>query len=232
MFRALLILLLSSLLFFSCSKPKTVKPIIVDGDTGGRTEHFKFTVKTLERLGVSAIIIEDKVGAKRNSLFGTDVLQEQSSISNFTEKIKQGKRSQITDDFMIIARIESLILKKGIDDSIERAEAYLNAGADGIMIHSKEKDGNEIKKFCSAFKNLKKQAPLVVVPTTYAHITETEFQKMGVNVVIYANHLIRSAYPSMVNVAKSILLNNRSFEASKKYCMPIKDIIRMIPEDY
>ena len=208
----------------------TTKPIIVDGDTGGRIDHFKFRVKTLERLGVSAIIIEDKIGDKRNSLFGTTVAQEQDTIEHFSQKIHQGKRSQVTEDFMIIARVESLILQKGMDDALKRAESYIDAGADGIMIHSKEKDGQEIVEFCGKFKKFEKRVPLIVVPSTYAHMNESDLEKLGVNVVIYANHLLRSAYPAMVDTAKSILQNSRSKEASDKYCMSIKDIISLIPE--
>jgi len=210
----------------------TTKPIIVDGDTGGKIEHFKFRVKTLERLGVSAIIIEDKVGSKRNSLFGMDVEQHQDTIENFSNKITEGKKSLVTEDFMIIARIESLILKNGIDDALQRAKAYIEAGADGIMIHSKEKDGKEIIEFCNKYKIFENRVPLVVVPSTYAHMTEKDLQKLGINVVIYANHLIRSAYPAMVTTAENILENSRSEEASKKYCMPIKEILTLIPEDY
>ena len=210
----------------------TTKPIIVDGDTGGKIEHFKFRVKTLERLGVSAIIIEDKVGEKRNSLFGTTVPQTQDSIKNFSSKISEGKKSQVTSDFMIIARVESLILKQGINDALKRAKAYIKAGADGIMIHSKEKDGKEIIQFCNKYNHFIKRVPLVVVPSTYAHMNEKELMDLGINVVIYANHLIRSAYPSMVATAKSILQNTRSKEASKKYCMSIKEILTLIPEDY
>ncbi|SHH90883.1 phosphoenolpyruvate mutase [Clostridium collagenovorans DSM 3089] len=207
----------------------TTKPIILDGDTGGKIEHFIYTVKTLERLGISAIIIEDKVGLKKNSLFGTDVSQTQDSIEHFCEKIKAGKRARVTNDFMIIARIESLILKAGMDDAIERAKAYVEAGADGIMIHSKEKDGSEILEFCNRFKKLEKRVPLIVVPTSYNHITETELMEYGVNVVIHANHLIRSAYPAMKKTAESILLNERSKEASEEFCMPIKEILTLIP---
>jgi len=207
----------------------TTKPMIVDGDTGGRIEHFKFRVKTLERLGVSAIIIEDKIGDKRNSLFGTTVPQEQDSIEHFSQKISEGKNSQVTEDFMIIARVESLILQKGMDDALLRTKAYIKAGADGIMIHSKNKDGKEIIEFCNHFKNFVKRVPLIVVPSTYAHKTENELQDLGVNVVIYANHLLRSAYPAMVNTAKSLLENSRGLEASNDYCMSIKEIITLIP---
>jgi phosphoenolpyruvate mutase len=208
----------------------TTKPIIVDGDTGGRLDHFKFRVKTLERLGVSAIIIEDKVGDKRNSLFGTTVPQQQDSIEHFSQKIHEGKQSQITEDFMIIARVESLILKKGMADALKRAEAYIAAGADGIMIHSKEKDGKEIIEFCENFQKFEMKVPLIVVPSTYSHMTESELQDLGISVIIYANHLLRSAYPSMINAAQSILENSRSQEASDEYCMSIKDIITLIPE--
>jgi len=207
----------------------TTKPIIVDGDTGGKTEHFKYNIRTLERLGVSAIIIEDKIGEKRNSLFGTDVFQEQDSIENFCDKIIQGNRSLVTDDFMIIARIESLILKKGMSDALNRAEAYMDAGANGIMIHSKEKDGKEIIEFCEKYNIIKNRVPLIVVPSTFSHLTETEFDKLGVDIVIYGNHLIRSAYPAMLETAKSILNSERCQEASKKYCMPIKEILTLIP---
>jgi phosphoenolpyruvate phosphomutase len=208
----------------------TTKPIIVDGDTGGRIDHFKFRVKTLERLGVSAIIIEDKVGDKRNSLFGTTVPQQQDSIEHFSQKIHEGKRSQVTEDFMIIARVESLILQKGMKDALKRAAAYISAGADGIMIHSKEKDGKEIIEFCEKFEEFEMKVPLIVVPSTYSHMTESELQDLGISVIIYANHLLRSAYPSMINAAQSILENARSQEASDKYCMSIKDIITLIPE--
>ena len=206
----------------------TTKPIIYDGDTGGIPEHFTFTVKTLERLGVSAIIIEDKIGLKKNSLFGTDVAQTQDTIENFSHKISEGKRAQITDGFMIIARIESLILKNGVDDAIKRAKAYIEAGADGIMIHSKEKDGKEILEFCERYAKFPNRMPLVAVPSTYNHMYEKELMDAGVNVVIYANHLLRSAYPAMVDVAKSILTNERSFEANDS-CMSIKEILHLIP---
>ena len=210
----------------------TTKPIIVDGDTGGKIEHFRFKVRTLERLGVSAIIIEDKIGLKRNSLFGNEVFQEQDTIENFCEKIREGNRVLVTEDFMIIARVESLILRKGMDDAIARAKAYIDAGANGIMIHSKDKDGKEIIEFCNKFKKFENQVPLVVVPSTFDHISEKELEKLGVNMVIYGNHLLRSAYPSMVKTAESILKHGRCMEASKEYCMPIKEILTLISEEY
>ena len=206
----------------------TTKPVIYDGDTGGKIEHFVFTVRTLERLGVSAVIIEDKVGLKKNSLFGTDVIQTQDTIEGFCEKIKAGKRAQIANDFMIIARCESLIAGKQMEDALERCFAYVEAGADGIMIHSKDKSGDDIKEFCQKFREKHSSVPIVVVPTTYNHITEEELQSWGVNVVIYANHMLRSAYPAMVNTAKSILTNHRSYEANDM-CMSIKDILELIP---
>jgi len=208
----------------------TTKPIIVDGDSGGRVEHFKFHVKSLERLGVSAVIIEDKIGSKKNSLFGTSVDQSQDSIENFCNKISEGKKSQQSSDFMIIARVESLILKKGMDDALNRSKKYIAAGADGIMIHSKEPDGKEIIEFCENYNSFDTRVPLVVVPSTYSQITEKTLQDNGVNIVIYANQLIRSAYPAMVKTAKSILIHNRAKEASKKHCMSIKEIITLIPE--
>lgn len=206
----------------------TSKPIIFDGDTGGKTEHFVFTIRTLERLGVSAIIVEDKVGLKKNSLFGTEVKQEQTTIEDFSEKIKAGKRAQVTDDFMVIARVESLILKQGMDDAINRASAYIAAGADGIMIHSKEKDTSEIFEFCRIYKSFDVKVPLVVVPTSYSEVYETELIAAGVNVVIYANHLLRSAYPAMVKVARMILEQGRSYE-TEECLMPIGEILDLIP---
>ncbi len=206
----------------------TTKPIIYDGDTGGKVEHFVFTVRTLERHGVSAVIIEDKTGLKKNSLFGTSVAQTQDTIEDFSAKIKAGKLAQVTEDFMIIARVESLILGRTIEEALERAHAYVKAGADGVMIHSKEKTGDDIKEFCERFRADNKNTPLVVVPSTFNHITEEEFGKMGVNVVIYANHMLRASYPAMMDVAKSILVNGRSSDANDK-CMPIKEILELIP---
>lgn len=208
----------------------TTKPIIFDGDTGGIPEHFVFTVKALERIGVSAVIIEDKMGLKKNSLFGTDVAQVQDSIENFSYKILKGKRAQVTENFMIIARVESLILKQGLDDALKRASAYIEAGADGIMIHSKEKEANEILEFCREYNKFPKRVPLVVVPSTYNYIYEKELIEAGVNVVIYANHLLRSAYPAMIKTAKSILENERSYECNDD-CMPIKEILNLISTD-
>jgi phosphoenolpyruvate phosphomutase len=206
----------------------TTKPVIFDGDTGGKTEHFVFTVRTLERLGISAIIIEDKTGLKKNSLLGTDATQIQDSVENFCYKIGEGKRAQITPDFMIIARCESLIAGKSVDDAIERCLVYVKAGADGIMIHSKKKTGEDIKEFCQRFRKQEPSIPIVVVPTTYNHVTEDELASWGVNVVIYANHLLRAAYPAMVKCAESILTHGRSLEAND-ICMPIKDILELIP---
>lgn len=207
----------------------TTKPIIYDGDSGGLAEHFIFMVRTLERLGVSAVIIEDKVGLKKNSLFGTEGGQCQDSIEHFSNKIDCGKRARITSDFMIIARIESLIMKAGQKDAIERAKAYINAGADGIMIHSRENNPDEIFQFCERYAKLKKTAPLVVAPSTYSQVTEEQLADFGVNIAIYANHLLRSAYPAMANCAKLILASGRAKEADE-FCMPIKDIITLIPE--
>ena len=206
----------------------TSKPIIYDGDTGGKIDHFVFTVRTLERHGISAVIIEDKIGLKKNSLLGNDVPQIQDSIDNFSKKISEGKKSQITDDFMIIARVESFILGKSIDDALERSFAYINAGADGIMIHSKNKSGKDIIEFCKIFREKNQLIPIIVVPTTYNHIKEKKFEEIGVNIVIYANHLLRSSYPAMLNVAKSILMNGRSYEVDEE-CLSIKDILKLIP---
>jgi phosphoenolpyruvate phosphomutase len=207
----------------------TTKPIIFDGDTGGLTEHFVYTVRSLERMGVSAIIIEDKTGLKKNSLFGNEVVQTQDSIEHFCEKIATGKKVQLTDDFMIIARIESLILDKGMNDALNRARAYVRAGADGIMIHSRKKDPTEIVEFCKLFRKEDKITPIVVVPSSFNSITESELAAVGVNIVIYANQLTRSAFPAMEQTAKDILKYHRAQEVDARL-MPIKDIISLIEE--
>lgn len=207
----------------------TTKPVIYDGDTGGKLEHFVFTVRTLERLGISAVIIEDKVGLKQNSLFGTDAIQTQDTIEGFCSKIRAGKDAQITRDFMIISRCESLIAGKPIEDALERCYAYVAAGADGIMIHSKNKSGEDIKEFCLRFREKDPHTPIVAVPTTYNQFTEEELAEWGINIVIYANHMLRAAYPAMVKCAERILETSRSLEASDEYCMPIKQILNLIP---
>jgi phosphoenolpyruvate mutase len=207
----------------------TTKPIIFDGDTGGLTEHFVYTVRTLEKMGVSAIIIEDKTGLKKNSLFGTEVQQTQDTIENFSAKISAGKQAQLTDDFMIIARIESLILEQGMEDALKRAEAFVNAGADGIMIHSRRKEPDEILEFCDKFRIKDKKTPIVVVPSSFNTITEEELAAHGVNIVIYANQLTRSAFPAMQKTAEDILKYHRAKEVDDRL-MSIKQIITLIDE--
>ena len=207
----------------------TTKPIILDGDTGGLVEHFVYNVRTLERMGVSAVIIEDKTGLKKNSLFGTEVEQTQDSIENFCEKIRMGKKALRTEEFMIIARIESLILERGMEDALNRARAYVKAGADGIMIHSRRKSPDEILEFCQKFREEDGKTPIVVVPTSFNSITEEELARAGVNIVIYANQLTRSAFPAMQSTAEEILKNHRALEADSRL-MPFKDIIRLIDE--
>lgn len=207
----------------------STKPIIVDGDTGGRIEHFKYTVKTLERAGVSAVIIEDKTGLKQNSLFGTDAVQVLDDPRAFAEKINAGKRAQVTRDFMIIARLESLIAGVGIDDALERAKVYLEAGADGIMIHSRHSDGEEIRAFMRRFREYSADIPVVMVPTSYNHLYEQELNEIGANVIIHANHLLRSAYPAMLDTAQRILDAGRSKEVDDQI-MSIKEVLRLIPE--
>ena len=209
----------------------TTKPMILDGDTGGLTERFVYIVRTLERIGVSAVIIEDKTGLKRNSLFGVEADQQQDSIANFCHKIRAGKRALKTREFMIIARIESLILEQGMTDALERAFAYTEAGASGVMIHSRRKEPDEIFEFCRRFREKNRHTVLVVVPTSFNTITEDEWKQRGVNVVIYANHLIRSGYPAMRQTAETILRCRRAKEADERFCMPIKDILTLIPEE-
>lgn len=209
----------------------TTKPIIMDADTGGLTEHFVYNIQTMERMGVSAAIIEDKTGLKKNSLFGTEVDQTQDTIENFCHKISAGKAALKTKDFLLIARIESLILEKGMEDALTRAFAYVKAGASGIMIHSRQESPAEIFEFCEKFRSVDKITPLVVVPTSFNTVTEEEFAARGVNMVIYANQLTRSGFPAMQKVAHTILTNRRAKEADD-LCMSIKDVLTLIPEDY
>ena len=206
----------------------TTKPIIFDGDTGGKTEHFVYTVRSLERLGVSMVIIEDKTGLKKNSLFGTEVMQTQDSIENFCAKIQAGKRAQRTKEFMICARIESLILEKGLDDALERAFAFAEAGADAIMIHSRKKDPSEIQAFIEGFRAKDATTPIVLVPTSFNSVTEEEWKERGANIIIYANQLMRAEVPAMQKAAETILKYHRAEECDAML-MPFKDIIRMIP---
>ncbi len=208
----------------------TTKPIIFDGDTGGKTEHFVYTVRSLERLGVSMVIIEDKTGLKKNSLFGTEVVQTQDSIENFSAKIRAGKKAQRTQEFMICARIESLILEQGMDDALNRAFAFVEAGADAIMIHSRKKDPSEIQEFIEKFRANDKTTPIVLVPTSFNSVTEEEWKERGANIIIYANQLMRAEVPAMQKAAKMILENHRAEECDAML-MPFKDIIRLIPAE-
>ena len=208
----------------------TTKPIILDGDTGGLTEHFVFNLRTLERLGVSAVVIEDKTGLKKNSLFGASAQQRQAPVEEFCEKLRAGKNAQKTKDFMIFARCESLILNRGMDDALERCRAYVEAGADGVMIHSCQKEPDEILAFLRLFRQTDKATPIILVPTTYNAATESELAAAGASIVIHANHLLRSAFPAMVKTAETILKTGRSKEADA-YCMPIKQILTLIPTE-
>ena len=208
----------------------TTKPIIFDGDTGGLTEHFVYTVRSLERMGVSMIIIEDKTGLKKNSLFGTQVPQTQDTVSHFCEKIRAGKAAQKSRDFMICARIESLILEAGMDDALLRARAYVAAGADAIMIHSRRKEPDEILAFLKAFRETDAATPVVLVPSSYSSVTEETLRDAGANIVIYANQLTRTGFPAMQRAARSILEHHRAQECDAE-CMSIQEIITLIPED-
>jgi phosphoenolpyruvate mutase len=206
----------------------TTKPLIFDGDTGGQAAHFSLNVKSMERLGISAVIIEDKTGLKKNSLLGNEVQQTQDSIEEFSEKLLAGRRARISDDFMILARVESLILEKGLDDALTRAAAYLGAGADGIMIHSRQKTSDEVVEFAAHFRRDFPDTPLVCVPTSYNQTTEDQLAASGFNIVIYANHLLRSAYPAMYETAKDILRHGRSAEADRRL-LSIDRILELIP---
>ena len=206
----------------------TTKPLIIDGDTGGKIEHFELNIKSMERLGVSAVIIEDKKGLKKNSLFGNEVKQEQEDKDYFAKKIKAGRSARVSEDFMVIARIESLILEKGLEDAMERANSYVEAGADGIMIHSRQEVPDEIFNFSKEFRKDHKSVPLICVPSTYNKVKENELIDNGFNVVIYANQMLRAAYPAMYKVAESILKNGRSFEVDNEL-IKIKEILELIP---
>lgn len=208
----------------------TTKPIIFDADTGGRVEHFVYNIRTLERIGVSAVIIEDKKGLKKNSLFGMQAQQVQEEIPVFCEKIAAAKNVVVSSDFMLIARIESLILQQGEADALKRAKEYVKAGADAIMIHSCQKSPEEIFSFCKEFRKEDELTPIVVVPTSYSGVTEEELASHGVNIVIYANQLTRAAVPAMLATAESILTNHCA-KAAEEFLMPYQEIIRLIPEE-
>ena len=206
----------------------TSKPMIMDIDTGGKLEHLKMRINSIEKLGISAVIMEDKTGSKKNSLFEDTSNQIQEDVDIFSNKINFIKKNQMTNDFMVFARIESFILNKNLDDAMKRAKKYVKAGVDGIMIHSKLKDPKEIFKFAKAFRKFNKKIPLVSVPSTYNHVTEKELIINGFNIVIYANQLLRASYYSMSEVAKEILTNSRAKESEKKL-ISIKEIVNLIP---
>ena len=207
----------------------TTKPIIYDAGTGGQNEHFNFTVRTLERLGVSAVIIEDKTGLNKNSSLGIDVQQERDTIENFCKKIKSGKSAQVTDDFMIISGIESLILNSSLNDTLKRTEAYIEAGTDGIMIHICQNDHAEIFEFCERYSSFERKVALIAVPSIYNQVTADELYHHGFNIVIYANHLLRAAYPAMISTAHSILSHGRAFETDTN--LPsIQKVLELIPK--
>ena len=206
----------------------TTKPMIFDGDTGGRLEHVPFTVRSLERLGVSAMVIEDKEGLKRNSLFGTQASQVQADPRDFGLKIRAAKKAQVTEDFMVCARIESLILEQGMEDAIARAKIYTESGADAVLIHSKSATPDEVLTFSREFSSYSPSTPIIVVPSTYNSVTEDQLREAGVKIVIYANHMLRAAYPNMSRVARQILVNGRSFE-SEGLLESINSIITLVP---
>jgi len=205
----------------------TTKPLIIDIDTGGKIEHLEINLKTIERSGASAVIMEDKKGLKKNSLFGNTVKQEQESINEFTKKISAGKKAT-NNKLMIIARIESLILGKPLNDAILRAKKYVEAGADGIMIHSKDKNPKKILKFAEIFRKKFTDVPLIAVPSSYNSAKDKQLEDAGFNIVIYANHMLRASYPAMQKVALEILKNGRTYE-SEKSIMSISDILELIP---
>lgn len=205
----------------------TTKPLIIDIDTGGKVEHFEINIKTIDRMGISAVIMEDKKGLKKNSLFGNSVKQEQEDIKSFSNKISVGKKS-LSSNLMIIARIESLILNKPISDALKRAKSYIDSGADGIMIHSKDKNPKKIFEFANKFRKFNARIPLVVVPSSFNNVKEAQLIDHEFNIVIYANHMLRASYPAMKRTAENILKHGRSFEIDKSL-LSIKDILELIP---
>ncbi|ASL49072.1 Phosphonopyruvate hydrolase (plasmid) [Burkholderia sp. AD24] len=206
----------------------TTRPLIMDADTGGKVEHFEINVAMLEKAGVSAVIIEDKTGLKKNSLLGNQVAQIQEDPVEFGEKIARARSVRRSSDFMVIARIESLVLDRGMEDALSRARQYVEAGADGIMIHSKSAQSDEVLEFASIFRKENARIPLVCVPTTYNRIRFDELQEAGFNIVIYANHLLRAAYPAMVKAAAGILQSGRSLEIEEQL-FSVDEILRLIP---
>jgi phosphoenolpyruvate mutase len=208
----------------------TSKLLVFDADNGGQLEHLPFLIRSLERCGASAVIMEDKVGVKKNSLFKNQTDTKQDKPVLFAKKIKQVCKTRKNKDFMMIARIESFIVGKGLKDALKRAVIYSKAGADAILIHSKEKTPAEIFSFAREFKKSKNFIPLVSVPSTYSKVYEKDLIKNGFKLVIYANQLLRAAYPAMQLTAKKILENNRAFEVEKKI-IPIKEIINLIKND-
>ena len=208
----------------------TTKPLVFDADNGGQIEHLPYLIRSLERTGVSAIIMEDKIGLKKNSLFKNQSGTKQDKPNLFAKKIKKICDTRQSNDFMVIARIESFIVGKGLQDALKRADIYSKAGADAILIHSKEKTPAEIFSFAKEFRKSKNFIPLVSVPSTYSKVYEEELIKNSFKLVIYANQLLRAAYPAMENTAKTILKNRRAYEADKKI-IPIKEIINLIKND-
>ena len=203
----------------------TTKPMIVDCDTGGQLEHFSYWVQKLENVGISAIIIEDKAFPKKNSLDSSakHILED---VDIFAKKIKYGVAAKRNKDFMIIARLESLIAKHSMQHALLRAEAFIDAGADGIMIHSKSKVGtDEIIDFAKRFRKMS-ELPLVCVPTTYNDIFDKELEKIGFNIVIHANHLLRASLKAMKGAASQIEKEGRSININKRIAS-VKDIFQI-----
>jgi phosphoenolpyruvate mutase len=205
----------------------TTKPILYDADSGGSPEHLAATVRALERLGVSGLIVHDRVGSKCNSLSVVARAQEQDDVESFCAKLRVACAARGTDDFLVIARVESLIVGAGLSDAVMRARAYVEAGADGVMMHSRAATADEVLESCRGFHRSDPDTPLVAVPSTYPGVSEEELAEVGVRIVIYANQLLRSAYPAMASAAHSILERGRALEA-EAFCIPIQDVLRLV----
>jgi phosphoenolpyruvate phosphomutase len=208
----------------------THKPILMDVDSGGHTEHLRLHMCDIQNLGVSGIVIEDKIGYKRNSLYGAHSGQKQAHDTDFAHKLATVRSTVMDPEFMIVARIESLILGETVDQALDRANLYVQSGANAVMIHSIETDAMMLLQFLRRFRRRDTQTPLVVVPTTFNRITATQLHSEGVNVVIYANHLIRASMSAMIHTANQILHDDMS-QAIDETIMPVKDLLDFVPHN-
>ena len=197
----------------------TTKPIIYDEDKIITSSYLNYTIQNLESNGISAIVIRDQIARKNDEVYDE---------KDFCNMIKEGKKAQITQDFMIIARIEEMLYGKNVDDAVKKAISCVMSGADAILIESNDSKGNNIKEFCEKFRKEYPNTPIAVIPSNFKELTEKEMAEWGVNIIIYENQMLRASYPAMKKCAETILKNQRSLEANN-LCMPIKEILTLIP---